>query len=72
MDALWNEIATSSSSDEYDEDSDGGGDGVTGGADDPTYELACLRRANQKTEKLGGFVNNIRGMFILQVKAFSL
>lgn len=37
-------------------------------ASDPTYELACLKRANEKTDSLGVFVKNSRKMFLLQVR----
>ena len=39
-----------------------------GGCSDPTYELACLKRANEKTESLKDFIENSRNMFLLQVR----
>ena len=38
------------------------------GSSDPTYELACLRRANEKSESLKDFIDNSRNMFLLQVR----
>ena len=38
-----------------------------GNGSDPTYELACLKRANEKSESLRNFIENSRNMFLLQV-----
>ena len=44
------------------------GESAASAVSDPTYELACLKRANEKAESLGQFVKNSRQMFLLQVR----
>ena len=62
VDDLWDDIEANSDDEEGLEDSDEDREGG-----DPTYELACLRRANQKCEKLSEFVKTGKKMFHLQV-----
>ena len=63
IDDIWAELESSS------DDGGGGGDEEMDFAEaDPTYELACLRRANQKTKALGAYVANSKRMFMLQVR----